>query len=283
MIARIASKRIPLEQAYTRTTQRLILALLLIRLLKGLSELLTYPGFPALGTAATLVYYLATYMMTAALIWRECERLADFYIGRVAVILFVAGKPLILLTAALGLTPFLGLGDILSFAILTPISIGLLWKLWRDKRAVLSERQGLSRRMLLGLSAGIVLGALTGYLILLQTGPSDQFMSLPQVILLPLIQLTNAATYEEPLFRGFLWGLLSQRGWCASTIWLFQAVIFWLCHIVYIVHFPISFWVIVPLMGLALGLIAWRACDITPTMLAHGLIDSLPQLITGRW
>jgi hypothetical protein len=60
MIAHIASKRIPIVQAYTRTTERLILALLLIRLLKGLSELLTYSGFPALGAAVTLVYYSTT-------------------------------------------------------------------------------------------------------------------------------------------------------------------------------------------------------------------------------
>jgi membrane protease YdiL (CAAX protease family) len=283
MIAHIASKRRPIVQAYTRTTERLILALLLIRLLKGLSELLTYSGFPALGAAVTLVYYSTTYMVTAALIWREREHLADFYIGRVAVILFVAGKPLILLAVALSLTPFLGLGDVMPFMILTPISIGLSWKLWRDKRSVLTDRPGLPRWMLLGLSAGSVLGALTGYLILLQSGRSSQLMSLPLVILLPLIQLTNAATYEEPFFRGFLWGLLSQRGWRTGTIWLFQAAVFWLSHIVYIVHFPISFWVIVPLMGLALGLITWRAQDIAPAMLAHGLIDSLPQLINRNW
>jgi membrane protease YdiL (CAAX protease family) len=108
-------------------------------------------------------------------------------------------------------------------------------------------------------------------------------MSIPLVIFLPLIQLTNAATYEEPLFRGFLWGLLSQRGWRAGLIWLFQAAVFWLSHIVYIIHFPISFWVIVPLIGLALGLIAWRARDIAPAMLAHSLVDGLPQLITGTW
>jgi len=283
MITSTCSKPIPIDQTHIRTTQRLILGLLLVRLLMGLSELLTYPGFPVLGAVAALIYVSVTYAMTAVLIWRERERLADFYIGRAAVIIFIAGKPVILLAAILGLTHFLGMNDALPFVILTPISFGLLWVLWKDKRVILADRPGLLRRLLLGVGAGGVLGALIGYLILLQSGPSGQPMSLPLVILLPLIQLANAATCEEPLFRGFLWGLLNQRGWRTGVVWLFQATIFWLSHIVYVIYFPISFWIIVPLMGLAFGLIAWGARDIAPSMLAHSLVNGLPQLVTGSW
>jgi hypothetical protein len=38
-----------------------------------------------------------------------------------------------------------------------------------------------------------------------------------------LSQMTNAAVFEEPLFRSFLWGHLQIAGWKNGWIWLFQA------------------------------------------------------------
>jgi len=49
-----------------------------------------------------------------------------------------------------------------------------------------------------------------------------------------MAQLCNAATLEEPLFRGFLWGYLRLQGWNEKWIWLFQALLFWVGHIYYL-------------------------------------------------
>jgi hypothetical protein len=52
----------------------------------------------------------------------------------------------------------------------------------------------------------------------------------------------RVSKYEEPLFRGFLWGWLKKQGW-----------------------------------------IAWRARDIAPAMIAHGMIDGVAQIVGGTW
>lgn len=188
-------------------TQRLILMLLLVRLLMGFGELILYPGSPILMAVAAFAYMIVTYALTVALIWREREHLVDFNIGRAAVILFITGKPPVLLAVVLGLTPFLGMNDVLPYLLLTPISIGLLLAMWKDLRFVLADKPDLPRALVLGLGAGGVLGMFTGFFTLLQSGPSGQLMSPLLVFLLPLIQLSNAATCEEPLFRGCSLGI----------------------------------------------------------------------------
>jgi membrane protease YdiL (CAAX protease family) len=95
------------------------------------------------------------------------------------------------------------------------------------------------------------------------------------------VNLSSAAVDEEPLFRGFLWGWLLKRGWRDGWILLFQAVFFWAGHLYYLGRMPLSLWVIVPVSGVALGLLAWRSRDIAPAMVAHGIIDGLTQALAG--
>ncbi|WP_282433334.1 CPBP family intramembrane glutamic endopeptidase [Desulfosporosinus sp. FKA] len=93
-----------------------------------------------------------------------------------------------------------------------------------------------------------------------------------------LVQLNSAAILEEPLFRGFFWGYLKNRGWKESWIWLTQAGLFVIGHIYYINKAPLSFWIIVPLSGLVLGFLVWRTRTIATSMVAHGLINSVADL-----
>ena len=78
---------------------------------------------------------------------------------------------------------------------------------------------------------------------------------------------------EEPLFRGFLWGYLRQLPWKESWILFFQAFLFTSAHVYYATQFPLRFWILIPLAGLLFGLLTWRSRSISPTILAHGLVN----------
>lgn len=99
----------------------------------------------------------------------------------------------------------------------------------------------------------------------------------PIFILLFITQLSNAALSEEPLFRGFIWGYLRKRNWKEYWILLFQAFIFSLGHIYYLPKLPIAF-LGTFVAGLVLGFIVWKSKNISASIVAHGLINSMGQL-----
>jgi membrane protease YdiL (CAAX protease family) len=46
---------------------------------------------------------------------------------------------------------------------------------------------------------------------------------------------------------------------------------------------PISFWVIVPLGGLVFGALAWRSRSVAVSMIAHGLLNGVLQMVVFYW
>jgi membrane protease YdiL (CAAX protease family) len=89
-----------------------------------------------------------------------------------------------------------------------------------------------------------------------------------------------AGIAEEPFFRGFLWGSLRKLGLKDVWIWLIQAGLFWLGHTYALVNgAPWSFFFIVPVGGLVLGLLVWRSRSIAVSMAAHGLANGVGQII----
>jgi membrane protease YdiL (CAAX protease family) len=80
---------------------------------------------------------------------------------------------------------------------------------------------------------------------------------------------------EEAIYRGLLWMFLKNLKWSESKVFFFQAFIFWISHIDYLLESPFSFWIFIPLLGLLLGYIVLRSKSITPSALAHILINLL--------
>ncbi len=77
------------------------------------------------------------------------------------------------------------------------------------------------------------------------------------------------AVVEEVVFRGLLWMSLRSLGWPDGPILGLQTILFWLVHAQYLFTDPVGFWVIVPLLSLALGIITWRTRSLTASTIAH--------------
>lgn len=86
---------------------------------------------------------------------------------------------------------------------------------------------------------------------------------------------------EEVLFRGMLWMFLRHINLSEVKILILQAIIFWLSH-VNAANDLIFFWLLIPAASIFLGIIVWRSKSITPSTIAHTLINALFGFVAFR-
>lgn len=198
-----------------------------------------------------------TYILTALLIYVERERLRTFWFDLASAVIFLCQV-------------FYFVGGIGLFAAM------------RRKRAKFPvPLPRVLRWALIGALLGVVSDLIIVYLNLYPAqarspAPATLWFLVPAV----LIQMSNAAVFEEPLFRGFLWGYLRLAKWKNVWIWLFQAGLFTLGHVYYLRAEPFESWLIRLLVpSLVLGLVAWGARSITASMVTHGFINATNDLL----
>jgi membrane protease YdiL (CAAX protease family) len=225
------------------------------------------------------LYEIGTYFLTAILIWWERDHLADYHIDKLAFIIII-GKPLELLLYKLDL-PFAFPSMSIAYILVIPISLTLILLFWLARPTLPKLSRRIALWIFIGILAGIVLGIYGGILtrIFYKTGIADHF-TVTILIFFPIQQMLYAGISEEPLFRGFLWGILRKLGVKELWILFIQAGLFWLGHLFHIIHgVGFSFWLFIPIASLVFGLLAWRSRSITISIIAHGLSNSILQII----
>ena len=249
-----------------------IVLLLLLRI--PYSIVLTYASVPSTGWGPAL-FELATYFLTAFLIWWEREDLAAMHVDNLAVALIVLFKP-----AQTLLLRYWGVDTPLTFPhpaglLIWVASLTLVVVLWRSTHRAAPVSKAGSAWLAAGFLAGVVLSAAANLEVFRHT---QDLIPMPSVTastgLAFFYQIGFAAVSEEPLFRGFLWGYLRRSGWSNLWAWLAQAVLFMLAHLYFINGLQFQFWILVPAAALILGLLAWRSRSVAPGMLAHAAFNS---------
>lgn len=216
----------------------------------------------------------STYVVNALLIFWERDRLEEFHIDGWALAIYIL-PPLLLWPIDSAYVPWTQVA-----------AAGLLLAALLVTRTRLPRAR---RETLVWLGAAVGVGVLLALVAGLGGRLTDQPRGMTQMSLLvylPLFatQLVRAASLEEPLFRGFLWGYLRQAGWQDRTIWLVQAGLFWAGHLYYFGKIWYSFWVVVPVCAVAIGWVVWRSRSIGASMVTHGITNSLADAISHfRW
>jgi len=229
-----------------------------------------------------------TPVLTVLLILVERRRLQEFHIDGWALLLYIAAP---LAGWVMYRNGFFNVNEVLQVAPIAAIclAIGLLLTRTRLPRFEWQTLAWMGAAVVLGLAAAAVMGVGEGISHqipgLVQEPASDYWRRLaPGIFQQFLYQTAGAASLEEPLFRGFLWGYLKQARWRDSWIWLLQAGLFMLGHFYYFGRLWFSFWFIVPVAALFLGWLAWRSRSIAPGMLAHGIINTFSIMFASvRW
>ena len=107
----------------------------------------------------------------------------------------------------------------------------------------------------------------------IKTWPSDTTLFAAAYIAgLPIV------IFEEVIYRGMLWMLLTNLNVKSHYIFIIQVILFWLSHINYLFQ-PLAFWFYMPFLGIMLGLMVWRSKTITSSIVGHFLYNWLASLL----
>lgn len=253
----------------------ILLALLVLRI-----PILVASRFNLISFDSNL-FLNSTYLLTAILIWIERKRIFDFNFSITSLLIFVLVpllKPLFYNFMSAHI-PYKNMPYSMFQAIVALVLGSLLtWYFIRSHTKIEFKKSHLYW-MIISIIVGIIAGAGLGLISSLQSSRGNQNVSFAIFIFLFYTQVSNAAIAEEPLFRGFLWGYLRKCKWREHQIYLFQALLFTLAHIYYLNKAPISLLIIVPISSLIFGCIVWRSKTITTSMIVHGLINSLGDMV----
>jgi membrane protease YdiL (CAAX protease family) len=220
-------------------------------------------------------FEISTYVITALLIYWERDRLALFHIDRLALGLYlVAPLPLVsqsLPALSQGVRAALTQPYVYHLTSVVVLGLALLPTYRKLPRVRRETWVWLGVAVIGGSALSAVFGVVLRRLGLLSGGA----VFLPQILYAFMLQLSAAASLEEPLFRGFLFGYLRERRWSDTWICVLQAGLFALGHAYYWGHAWFSLLVVVPVSALFFGWVAIRSRSIGATMTAHGITNSL--------
>jgi len=127
-----------------------------------------------------------------------------------------------------------------------------------------------------GAACGVAFNILMGILIRLVAPMEIPLPKFDYTLFLAFpYQLGYAAAYEEPLYRGFLWGELKRKTkWKTTWVILFQAIIFTLAHGVVFLNAPqYPAFIVIFIGGIVFGLLVFYSRSITVSMMAHAFYN----------
>lgn len=224
------------------------------------------------------VFENGTYCLTAVLILLERDRLSQFKINLFAITIFLLApilRPIVYWATAKHI-PFSGMGfswiEIIVSVILSLVLILSRTRIQKDSLKYTLKWTVIS--VFVGVLTSIGISFVYRYF----DTRGDLHPTFTIYIVLFITQLSSAAICEEPLFRGFLWGYLEKRGWKQIWVCLFQAGIFCIGHLYYLPDFPV-FFIGTFVVAFILGLLVSRSKSIGTSMIAHGIINSLGDLL----
>jgi membrane protease YdiL (CAAX protease family) len=223
---------------------------------------------------AFVVYLCGTYVLTGLLIYQNRNNLVGYNITPIALLLFLAA-PLAAIIAGNDYDPTLwvrvGIAVLFSILLFTKGKYRFRFEKANPSKIIVD----VLLTVCLCVVAPIAIHTIRGFPVIAVSGASNVTFDIPYIW---FYQLSSAAISEEPLFRGFLWRFLRDKG--IKNIWvcLIQAGLFWAGHIYYI-GTDINFWIVHPLSAILLGLIVWKSKSITHSMVVHSSINTFTDYL----
>lgn len=230
-----------------------------------------------------------TYLLTASLIYLQRDRLVDFHITRVSLLLFICApilEPLLSLLMHEWIQwPYSNLFRI-SVGIVAIVLSALIFFSRKDIKLSPDRFQWILLSLIFGVFMAFAYGFYIEFSDFGRIGVRDVILKPPATLSYAVVllsaQLVNASIMEEPLFRGFLWGYLRKWGLTDIKILVVQTILFWMAHIYYLGQVAFSFWILVPTAGIIFGILAWRSRSIAPSIIAHAIVNGLTQIVSSR-
>jgi len=216
----------------------------------------------------------AMYVLIALMIVVSRHRLGSHHVDLPAVLGFIVFGTLLRTSAEAH-----GLQVLVAYA---PFVVAAAWLVYKLRSARITwgpPAWSLAARLLGGLLCGLTLAGLSVWLVAIARGSIPAWTVIRSFAVGPLVVafvhfMGHSAILEEPVFRGFLWGYLRDRGVNERWALLLQAGLFVMAH-ARLIGRSTSFWITVPAAALAFGWLAWKSRSITPSLIAHAIYNTV--------
>ena len=205
------------------------------------------------------ITYSGTYLCTVLFIYINRTRIEQFY--------FTFGAVFLIFLAPVG--ALLAKSGELATWINIALSVTFVIFIYKKKDIVLIKNS--NKRIIENIILTLILCILFPLFARLLGGFNDKYtpdITVYYIVSMLLWQLSFAATFEEPLFRGFISGYLRMHGLKEWKIVLVVAALFWFAHLYYF-NMGVIFWVIHPLAALLLGFLTVKTRSIAYSMVFH--------------
>ena len=208
---------------------------------------------------------LLFFLIIGGLIITNRKKLAEYNIDHSAVLIFFH------FTTVLRLRKIDSVATFVVEVLFIAVAVIVLIFFWKSKKE-LTRQRFFNKWFFLAVVVGIVLAVLEMRLDPIQNNKTIDGISTTTAIYYFFYYshhaIGSAGIFEEPVYRGFLWGFLKNIGLSDGQTLVAQAGLFWISHINYI-HHPFTIWITTPIMALVLGFLALKSRSIIPPMIAH--------------
>jgi membrane protease YdiL (CAAX protease family) len=210
------------------------------------------------------------FLIIGGLIFLNRKRLPEYHIDYSAVLIFFLFSTVLRYRRIDSVATFLV--EILFLA----LAIIVLIIFWRSKKVLVRQRL-FTKWFFLAILLGFVLGMSE-----IRFDPHLQNKTMDSISITTAIfyffyyahqAIGSAGIFEEPIYRGFLWGFLRNIGLSEGQTLIAQGGLFWISHINFI-HYPFTFWITASVMALVLGFLALRSKSIIPPIIAHVIYNA---------
>ena len=222
---------------------------------------------------------LCSFFLTVLLIYLFRSDLQIFNIDIFAILLIVICKLLdSFVIYYWGRPGILGInrwGGIVIYIVGITFIVALIMK--KNEFAYIGSSHNI-QKLLIGIGCGILLSLLyitpTYYQYRNYVGIYNLNAEYYENMLLKIVhQGGYAASFEEPIFRAFLWGYLAKKGINAKKIVVIQALIFTAAHYYFVPNMWGSLLINIPIIAITFGICVYKTKSIATSFIAHAIVN----------
>lgn len=225
---------------------------------------------------AKSIYTLAaiSFACIALLVWLEAKHLANFHLDRTSLLLLVIFGPFVRTTPRLlGEQPYLIVVWVACLSIF--VNIIRYWSIIPKTNFKLS----LPGVFMIGFGLSVIM--------LIESFQPDLYTRVDPLTFNPVLEiirrtiynLAAVSTVEEILFRGFLWGYLTQIGLSEKKAFWTQGVIFWLAHLSSSLATPLTFFITLPITTYVYSQIVRKTNQVFWSIVVHTFFNFIGPLL----
>lgn len=230
--------------------------------------------FPKIIESNFSILELITYVPILLLILNNQDRLDNYNIDRLTILIFICGS--LVPRASMGKLPNIAVQIIFWFS-----GIVLLVKYVKRKLNTSSLSPRLFYWVLIGIISGLII-SIPFSLITRNIYHLPQLLADSEKVIIASLMIPVYFFYfiflsvalEDTIYRGFLWGALRDLRISEKRIWMITSGLFWLSHFNYFDH-PFSFWIYIPISSVLLGWLTYRSKACSSSLFSHAVINAV--------